>query len=179
MPMRWGIAWFASFAVALALCNRGNADERVSARFDGWIVAGGSKLIALMDDSSTPLVAISCSSDLGAYSLSVRVIDRRDVFADHDRNANYFQFLAWSDSGPAQKFTAVVPPEMPEFGEVWVSTSPAIHEEPQILWGMFKTSRVKFSYSTPSGVRSVKAGDLPTAVEYFETACRSMRPKTP
>jgi hypothetical protein len=113
MPMRWGIAWFASFAVALALCNRGNADERVSARFDGWIVAGGSKLIALMDDSSTPLVAISCSSDLGAYSLSVRVIDRRDVFADHDRNANYFQFLAWSDSGPAQKFTAVVPPEMP------------------------------------------------------------------
>jgi hypothetical protein len=149
-------------------------------KFNGWIVTGsGSGLIALMDDNPTPLIAVSCSSALGAYSLSVRLIDRRDVFADQERKANYFRFLAWSDSGPAQEFTALVPPEMPEFGELWVSTNPAIYDKPEVLWDMFKTSRVKFSYSTPSGFRTVKAGDLPTAVAYFENACGSIRPKHP
>jgi hypothetical protein len=100
----------------------------------------GSELIGLMNDSSTPLVSVSCSSGLGAYLFTVRVIDRRDIFADQERKANYFRFLAWSDSGPAQEFTALVAPERPDFGEVWVSTNPAINEGPQILWGTFKTS---------------------------------------
>jgi hypothetical protein len=52
-------------------------------RFNSWQVIPGadSKLIALMDDNSTPSIAIACNSALGAYSFSLRVIDRRDVVA--------------------------------------------------------------------------------------------------
>jgi hypothetical protein len=169
------------FAALLIAASTLCAFAEVRARFDGWIVVGssGSSLIALMDDSATPLVAVSCSSSFGAYSFNVRVIDARDVVSDKESKPKYFRFLAWSDSGPASEYTAVVAPEAPVLGEVWVSPNPAVNEQPQNLWGMLKTSRVKFSYSTPSGVRSVKAGDLPTAVEYFEAACRSIMPKRP
>ena len=175
--MRLAPIFAALMIVASTLC----AFAKVLARFDGWMIVGGSgsDLIALMDDGSTPLIAVSCSSSLGGYLFTLPVIDRRDIFADPERKASYFRFLAWSDSGPAQEFTAVWKDDQSERGEMWVSTNPAINEEPEMLWRMFKTSRVKFSYSTPSGHRSVKAGDLPTAVEYFENACRSIMPKRP
>jgi hypothetical protein len=92
---------------------------------------------------------------------------------------NYFRFLAWADSGPAQEFMALVPSDTAELADVWISTNPAIHEQPQVSWEMFKKSKVKFSYSSPSGVRLVNAGELPNAVEYFEAACRAIMPKRP
>jgi hypothetical protein len=164
------------------------ATERL-ARFDGWEVVSNqaSKHIVLMDDDPDPSILIGCGSGGSGYLFSVRVIDQRDVFTQRFTpwlKGDYVRFLAWSDTGPAQEFTALVLPDRsPELtlAQLDVSTNPASHSEnkSEVLWDMFKTSKVKFSYSTPSGLRSVKAGDLLTAVEYFETACRSIMSKRP
>ena len=115
--MRLAPIFAALMIVASTLC----AFAKVLARFDGWMIVGGSgsDLIALMDDGSTPLIAVSCSSSLGGYLFTLPVIDRRDIFADAERKASYFRFLAWSDSGPAQEFTAVWKDDQSDVATYW------------------------------------------------------------
>jgi hypothetical protein len=171
---------FAVMAIALASALPAKAANEIAGRFNGWLVVKSvetKKMVALMEDAPQPRLAASCSNSMGVYLLTLKVPVFRDARRNRNLEISQMQFRAWADDQPSFEFLAPVRPELPTSAEVWVSLNPNIHEWPERLWKIFKGARVRFSYSTTSGVETFDARDLPAASALFEQLCVDIIPK--
>jgi len=139
-------------------------------RFGQWMLSKHGDFIILTPSDGE--IAISCSDSFMVYSVMIPVTDQSAVTWDAERKAHYFNFTAWSDAAKPYDFHLYLMEGASNADAMaTLNPDPALKSQDTELWGMLKSARSRFAYSTKAGTVGINATDLPPAIDRFEKEC--------